>query len=116
MLETKRRVKGALNEVVLAPRSLEWTIHGPTRCFRYWTPRQKRLYTQLAATIAEELSDLTPSVSLGFGSVLGVVRDSALIPHDDDLDIIIGFEQTEASSLRAGCGELKTFFDHVVIP
>ena len=38
----------------------------------------------------------------GFGSALAIVRDHALIPHDDDLDIIVGFEPDEASSIADG--------------
>src|SRR5690606_35569066 len=40
-----------------------------------------------------------PDACLGFGSVLSLVRDRDLIPHDDDLDIIVGFPPEVAPRL-----------------
>ena len=105
----KKLVKAVLNQQVLAVRKLEWTIHGPRRSFRYWTGAQKKLYTHLAVTIAEELADLTPNVCFGFGAALCVVRDGEFIPHDDDLDVIIGFEPHEATTLQAGLRRVEDF-------
>jgi hypothetical protein len=107
--DAARRFKSVMNREVLGARRMEWTIHGPKPCFRYWTPGQKKMYTVLASTIAEELADLTPNVCFGFGAVLCVVRDGALIPHDDDLDIIVGFEQAEASTLTAALHRVEDF-------
>ncbi len=42
--------------------------------------------------------------------MLSVVRDKALIPHDDDLDIIIGFEPTAAPTLTDA---LRLVEDHL---
>jgi hypothetical protein len=53
----------------------------------------------LAAEVAEALKSLTPNVCFGFGAALCVVREGDLIPHDDDLDLIIGFDPHEAVNL-----------------
>ena len=94
--------RGVVNADLLPSRQLLWTIHGPTRSFRFWTPAEQSAYVQFAAEVAEALREVTPHVCFGFGAVLSVVRDRALIPHDDDLDIIIGFEPDEAATLADG--------------
>jgi hypothetical protein len=43
-----------------------------------------------------------PQLCLGFESVLATGRDRALIPHDDDLDVIVGFEPDAARTLADG--------------
>ncbi len=95
----RRAFRDLVSSDVLSARQLQWTIHGPQRCFRFWTPGQKKNYTQFAAGVVNDLCDLTPNVCFGFGSALSVVRDANLIPHDDDIDIIIAFEPTQASTL-----------------
>ena len=91
--------RGVVNAELLPSRQLLWTIHGPTRSFRFCTPAEQTAYVQFAAEVAEALREVTPHVCFGFGAVLSVVRDRALIPDDDDLDIIIGFEPDEAATL-----------------
>jgi hypothetical protein len=102
-LSTERRkaFRDLVSDELLVSRSLQWTIHGPQRCFRFWTPAQKKNYADYAARVVEDLRDLTTQVCFGFGSALAVVRDGDLIPHDDDLDVIIAFEPWEAASLPA---------------
>jgi hypothetical protein len=94
--------RGVVNAELLPSRQLLWTIHGPTRSFRFWSPAEQSAYVQFSADVAAALGEVTPHVSFGFGAVLSVVRDKALIPHDDDLDIIIGFEPSEAATLADG--------------
>lgn len=94
--------RGVVNAELLPSRERLWTIHGPTRSFRFWTPEEQHAYVRFAVEVVDALREVTPHVSFGFGAVLSVVRDRALIPHDDDLDIIIGFEPHEASSLAEG--------------
>ena len=91
--------RGAVNEVLLPARGREWTVHGPQRPFRLWGDAERVDYVRDSALVVEALRSLTPNVCLGFGSVLAVVRDHALIPHDDDIDVIVGFEPTEAATL-----------------
>lgn len=100
--ERRREFRELITQIVLEERSLEWTIHGPQRCFRFWPQAEKVRYLEDAIAIVNDLRGLTPNVCFGFGSVLSVVRDGDFIPHDDDLDIIIGFEQEEAADLPAG--------------
>jgi hypothetical protein len=95
----RRILRDALNERLLPARGLEWTAHGPQRPFRRWTEAERVDYVREGALVIDALRTLTPDVCLGFGSVLAVVRDHALIPHDDDLDIIIAFEPTVATTL-----------------
>jgi hypothetical protein len=99
--ERRRSFRRLISRTVLADRQLEWTIHGPQRCFRFWTPEEKVRYLHDASAIAADLRDLTPKVCFGFGAALAVVRDGDMIPHDDDLDIIVGFEEREAANLPA---------------
>jgi hypothetical protein len=98
----RRWFRVAVNRALLPARGLEWTVHGPTRPFRAWSPLEQEDYVRDSASIVEALQALTPDVCLGFGSVLAVVRDRALIPHDDDLDIIVGFEPAQAETLSDG--------------
>ena len=100
--EVMKAFKAVVNAELLPSRELLWTIHGPCRAFRYWTDDQQRDYVEFTNEVVEALRDITPYVSYGFGAVLSVVRDKALIPHDDDLDIIIAFEPHEAATIADG--------------
>lgn len=82
----------------LSPRELEWTSHGVRRSFRFWTERQQQDYLSFTMDVIDALRELTPNVCFGFGSVLSVVRDHALMPHDDDLDVLIGFDPDQAAT------------------
>ncbi len=99
--ERRRAFRDLVSTELLATRELQWTIHGPQRCFRFWSTGQKKNYTRYAAQVVEDLAELSPQVCFGFGSALSVVRNGDLIPHDDDIDVIIAFEQSEAGSLTA---------------
>ena len=97
-----KEFRSIVNAELLPSRQLLWTIHGPCRSFRFWSPEEQEAYVRFAAEVVEALRDLTPHTCFGFGSVLSVVRDQALIPHDDDLDLIVGFEPHEAATLADG--------------
>ena len=103
----RRRFIAALNDELLPARGLEWTAHGPKRPFRSWSHGEQVDYVRDTAEVVEALRSLTPNVCFGFGSVLAVVRDKALIPHDDDLDVIVGFEPDAASTLADGLGLIE---------
>ena len=100
--DVRRHFRAAVNGDVLIDRGLEWTGHGPQRCYRFWSEAEKLAYVEFTAGVADALASLTPHVCFGFGAVLGVVRDGDVIPHDDDLDLIVAFEPHEASSLTEG--------------
>lgn len=86
----------------LAGQQREWNTHGISRTFRFWSEQEKQDYVGFAADVARSLRDLTDNVCFGFGSVLAVVRDHDLIPHDDDADVIVGFEPGQAPTLADG--------------
>lgn len=86
----------------LARRELEWSSHGIKKTFRFWSAQEKQDYLGFTVDVVRCLRELNDNVCLGFGTVLGLVRDHDLIPHDDDADVIIGFEPTQAASLSEG--------------
>ena len=106
----RRQFVSALNDELLPARGLEWTAHGPKRPFRSWSDEERVDYVRDTADVVEALRSLTPDVCFGFGSVLAAVRDKALIPHDDDLDVIVGFEPEAAATLADG---LKRIEEHL---
>lgn len=105
--QVRRQFIAALNQKLLPARGLEWTVHGPKRPFRSWSDEEQVDYVRDTADVVEALRSLTPNVCLGFGSVLAAVRDKALIPHDDDLDVIVGFEPEAAPTLRDGLRRIE---------
>lgn len=88
-----------VSKELLRPRELEWTAHGAQRSFRFWPHEEKVRYVEYASQVAHDLSDLASTVCFGFGAALAAVRDGDLIPHDDDLDLIIGFDPSQATTL-----------------
>jgi hypothetical protein len=107
--EDIRAFKQVINEAVLNDRSREWTVHGAKRSFRFWGEQEKVDYVEFAAKLAGELKELTPHTCFGFGAALCTVRDGDLIPHDDDLDLIVGFEPDEAATLPEGLRRIEEF-------
>jgi len=107
--EQRALLRGVVSDVLLTPHSLEWTIHGMKRSFRFWSEAERSDYVGEALAVVEGLRGLTDKVCFGFGTVLGLVRDGALIPHDDDIDIIVGLEPHEASTLAEGLALIRTF-------
>ncbi len=107
--DRRRRIRSVISDELLAARSLEWTSHGPERSYRFWSDEEKQEYIQFTADVVTELTELTPNVCLGFGAALALVRDGDLIPHDDDLDLIVAFETAEAPTLLHGLRRLEDF-------
>lgn len=100
--EQATQFRSAVNEFQLSSRKLEWTSHGVRRSFRHWSRKEKENYVAFANEVVGDLSEINQQVTFGFGSALAVVRDGALIPHDDDIDVLIGFDPEQASTLAAG--------------
>lgn len=107
--ENKRRFRQRVNTAMLRARRLEWTSHGVRRSFRFWSPSEKSQYVAYAQSVVDDLSEFTDNVCLGFGSVLAAVRDNDLIPHDDDLDIIVGLDADRAATIREGLAQVSEF-------
>ncbi len=105
--EHRSAFRTVVTRTLLADRAMEWTVHGPQRCFRFWSDKEKARYVESAVEITDALASLTPHVCFGFGAALSVVRDGALIPHDDDLDIIIAFDPHEAGTLGEGLARVE---------
>lgn len=97
-----RQFRTEVNRRLLFARERELTSHGVRRSFRFWTPQQQQSYLGFALDVVEALRELTPNVCFGFGSALAIVRDQELIPHDDDLDVLIGFEPEQAGTHTEG--------------
>jgi hypothetical protein len=53
--------------------------------FKYWTPENKQGYIKAVKKACDYLSEYSPH--LGFGSLLGAVREGKLIDGDNDIDI-----------------------------
>jgi hypothetical protein len=94
--------RSLVNQRHLSRYELEWTSHGVRRSFRFWTPKQQQDYLKFTLDVITALRTITPNVCLGFGSVLSVVRDHVLMPHDDDLDVLIGFDPDQAATHAEG--------------
>lgn len=105
----KAEFRESANHRVLFARELEWTSHGVRRSFRFWSQEEKKDYVSYAMTLVKDLRELTENVCLGFGSVLSIVRDNDLIPHDDDLDIIVGIEPAVAATIKDSLCIIENF-------
>lgn len=75
--------------------------HGLKKTFKFWSDTEKSNYLKNSAEMISCLTEISPHVCLGFGGVLGLYRDQNLIPHDDDIDILIAFDKSSVSTLGA---------------
>jgi hypothetical protein len=108
------QLKSEVTETLLLERRLEWTHHGIRKTFRFYTPSEKRYYLQKAAELIAILRDYTPHVVMGFGAVLGFVRDGDFIPHDDDLDLLIAIPPTRFTDAKEALSEFLAAFGFVI--
>ncbi|MEZ2220776.1 hypothetical protein [Rhizobium sp. RCC_161_2] len=90
----KKTIQRTVNEVYLLQRNLEWAKPGIMRTFRFWSEAEKKDYIAMASRVVGDLNKSGLNACLGFGSVLSFVRDRDLMPHDDDLDIIVAMDQS----------------------
>lgn len=103
-------IRSAVTREILDAMQLDWNHHGIRRTFKYWSTREKVKYIKTANHfIGRMAKELSPHVCLGFGSVLSLVRDQDMIPHDDDLDIIIAFDRHDCPTVTEGFDRLVAF-------
>lgn len=95
------RYRVQLNKIAQLYR-LEFTIHGLSRSFRFWSLHEKSRYLQFGKELAEVLEAAGAQVCFGFGAVLGFVRTGDFIQHDDDLDLLVAFDRASMPTIGAG--------------
>lgn len=106
----KLKVAAELNGY-LQPFGLEWNIHGIRRTFRYWSASEKIAYLSFCNDVCRSLSEISKDVCVGFGSVLSLVRNRDLIPHDDDLDILISFPSAKVPTIKKALSLIERHFE-----
>ena len=102
-------VKKLLNERMFHRMQLEFTSHGIFKSFRFWKQEAQESYLQYAIDATNMLQGCSKDVCLGYGSVLGLVREQAFIPHDDDLDIIMTLPAEDFSTFKAAIEHVKSY-------
>jgi len=93
------RLINLINNKYLFPAQKEMTAtHGVRRTFRFMSQEERKEMIIEMCVLMEKLKEISNYVCLGYGGVLGAVRDGRLIDHDDDLDVVIGFLPEVAGS------------------
>ncbi|WP_333873159.1 discoidin domain-containing protein [Methylobacter sp.] len=98
-INTLNEIRSGFTRELLVLTQNQWSGHGISRSFRYWTLDEKKDYLTQSMNLIDDLRILTPHICLGFGFVLAYVRDGDLIPHDDDIDIILTFNKVDCPSI-----------------
>jgi hypothetical protein len=98
-----------LNELFFRRFEREIGIHGLTKTFLYWEEEEKRWYLNATNNVIAIMQELTSAVCLGFGAVLSYVRSGELIPHDDDLDIILAVDSQVYPTIPLALAAVEQF-------
>ena len=106
--DERPQVRNFFSAHVLKERKKEWTGHGINRTFRFWSEAEKQDYLRFTVQVLDALASKYDAC-LGYGSVLSIVRDGDLVPHDDDLDIIVSMRRDSIASYKAGLAEVEKF-------
>jgi hypothetical protein len=104
-----RPIVGLLNEDFVHEHGVELTGHGIERTFRFWSDDQKRDYLNLAGGILSTIKKKFPNAMFGYGFVLSMARNGDLMPHDDDIDIIVTVPAEEYETITDALVDLSTF-------
>lgn len=102
-------VKEVLNNRLFHPVQLEFTSHGIFKSFRFWKQEVREGYLQYANEATDMLRGCSPDVCLGYGSVLGLVREQGFIDHDDDLDIILSLPSSSFGTFKQAITHVKSY-------
>lgn len=100
-------IKHAVTQDLLYARERFWTTHGILRSFAFWSHEEKLNYIRDSCAVLNIVRDVTENACFGFGSALACHRDGDLIPHDDDLDIIVAFPKSEIPTVPHGLKHLE---------
>lgn len=104
-----RPVLSRLNEDFVVEHGHEITAHGLIRSFRFWSEEEKRNYLNLANDMLGIIQRKFPDSVFGYGFVLSMERDGNLMPHDDDIDIIIAADSQDYATITDALSELSLY-------
>ncbi len=107
--EEAETIKHRVTQDLLHSRERFWITHGIVRSFAFWSTEEKVNYIREARSVLNVLHDMTDAACFGFGSALACQRDGDLIPHDDDLDIVVAFPKREVGSVQGGIQRIEQF-------
>ena len=108
--DSQRVIQRHFSRSMLRDMQKEWTGHGINCTFRFWTAQQKYDYLSFCGEVIAQLQKAYEAC-LGYGSVLSIVRDNDLIPHDDDLDIIVLLNRDAVPVYKDALLELHEFIE-----
>lgn len=97
-----KNIYSAMNDYLVDIVGQELTIHGLKKTFRFWSEQEKSDYVAYCATLMGLLAPCAHTTCFGYGAVLGLARGEILIPHDDDLDILVLFDRDDAPTISRG--------------
>ena len=109
--DVRRAIRKSLNEGFLRSLDCEWTTHGITRSFRFWSNAEIVPYLHCANEVVRHLRKVSPNVCYGFGFVLGMLRGGSFIPHDNDVDVLIAIKREECTGLSSLLARVKAFLE-----
>ena len=97
----------SLNRHWLVARNHEYSQHGASYTFRYWTDDEKTDLLMDIKKLCDELARVGIESCICYGTLLGFVRENDFIPHDDDADILC-FNHDRSFSLPDFLQKLRT--------
>ncbi|OUS33483.1 hypothetical protein A9Q94_19465 [Rhodobacterales bacterium 56_14_T64] len=89
-----------LNKSLLHTRKLEFGQHGVSHSFRYWSDAEKTALIDSYSVLVKAYKKSGFDSICCFGFLLGMVREDDLIPHDDDIDLLVFNYDTKMSDLH----------------
>lgn len=104
-----RPVLARVNEDLVIENGHEITAHGLIRSFRFWSEAERRDYLSLANEMLAVIRQKFPDALFGYGFALSMVRDGDLMPHDDDVDIIVAADSRDYATITDALVDLSLF-------